>query len=416
MKVSNNWRTSVADSSIDVISCDTLLPTDSVSRTPLLFNIRPANNHVTDLKNSRLYVDFRVEKKYEDEEGNSTWGPIQPTDNVTLHNNTAFALFSDGNVHLNGVLASTAMREYPRLSYVQNMYFEDSRSQAVLQTAFFMEDKNGMQEEIEKNNAINPGEAIRSNAIVNNKTVSLVAPIYLDLFQAENGFIPDYVDCVLRMFPAPTKFIVFTTEDDLELRVVFEKAELHVIRCRLKVPVPKSISTEYPCVKVLNYLSPKGQRSFNRELNLYKIPDRVAAIVLTEEQYLGIGNSSVIKFNHHNVSAAMLKCNSKCYPRPGGMRFDFSAEKFNEMYEALFSQLGAKNPLFSHQAMDNGYCLFGFSLDRESRQKAGSCSLFMEFSEAPTENLVILVLCFYTARYTISAGGVFRNTVDLNLQ
>jgi hypothetical protein len=422
--VKSNWRDSVKLRSTEVVTCDTPLPVDiGLHRTPLMFNVRPVPQQIIDTKNIRILVKFRVLKKQPaTDDQPEKWVGITRTDKVCVHNNFGFGIFEDVHLHVNGVLVETAQREYPRTSYIKNLLFKNSSEKRMLQSAMFYEDLPGYMDMVMYNPTINMGEAVRTEAIFDPKIASFIAPVYLDLLQADNYF-PDHVGLTLHFYPTqPTNCLICDIAAVPELRVEIVEAQLHVPRCQLSTQALKSFTTQYESVKVLSYVNPKEVMSFSRSLNINQLPKKLAIVVLDENQYHGVNKPSSINFKHHNVKSIRVRCNGQTYPTAVGMTMDFDKKDYREPYTALFTQLQATCPHFFIDHFDNGYAIFGIDLPPGHRPTKiengglyGTCDVDVDFAIKPTENLIVLIYCFYDSQVTFNSTGITHNSAEVKL-
>jgi hypothetical protein len=423
--VKENWRDAVKMCSTEVVTCDTPLPIDiGMHRTPLMFNVRPVPNQVTDTKNIRILVKFRVLKLQPATELQpEQWVGVTFDDKVSIHNNFGFGLFEDVHLHVNGVLVETAQREYPRTSYIKNLLFKNNTEKRMLQSALFYEDQPGYIDKVLHDSILNQGEAIRTGMTLDKKTANFIAPLYLDLLQA-GVYFPDHIGMTLHLYPTqPTNCVICDVEPVPQLKVEIIDAHLHVPRCQLSIPVLKSFTTQYESVKVLSYVNPKEVMSFSRSLNINQLPKKLAIVVLDEDQDHGVNKPSALNFKHHDVKSIRVRCNGQTYPTAVGMTMDFDKADYREPYTALFTQLKAISPHFFINHFDNGYAIFGVDLPPGHRPAKidnggmyGTCDVDIDFATKPTENLVILVFCFYDSQVSFNAtNGITHNSAEVKL-
>jgi hypothetical protein len=409
--INENWRDTVTNTTVSHIVCDTLLPVDTnVHRNPLNFDVKAIPGQVIDLKNVRINAKFDV-KKFVDGE----WKALSAVDKVTLYNGFGFSVFEDVHLLVNGVLVETAQREYGRISYLKNLLFSSEREQKSLATALFYEDTPGYLTTVLKSHVNNRGDYLRSKMITDGEC-SFDAPIYLDLFRSD-AYLPDHASFMLKFYLARTENCLFqeVNGQPLTLRVEIKSATLYVPRCQLNTSIPKSLTVPFETVRVLTYLSPKDTLSFSRSLNTNQIPKKLAVVLLSEAQHRGDVSTHGFEFNPHAVSNVLVTCNGQSHPFIGGMPVDYDAKKWLEPYKALFTQLHAENPLFGIEYFKYGFAIYGFNLtpdhhsQRETKPQFGACELDIQFKTAPTENLMVLVFCYYDGKYIVDKGEIISN-------
>jgi hypothetical protein len=432
--IKDNWRDNVVVRSTEIVTCDTNLPIDiGQQRTPLLFHIRPVPNQLIDTKDIRLLVKFRVLKLQPAAPGQAEqpgtpekWVGIGGLDSICIHNNFGFGVFEDVHLTINGVLAETAQREYGRTSYLKNLLFSNSTEKRMLESAFFYEDTPGQVDSVRfemGDPSANKGVASRILAIQKGYTASFIAPIYLDVLQA-GAYFPDHVGFTLHLYPSnPTKCVIYDGDAPAPtIKIELLEAELHVPRCQLSIATPKQFSVPYESVKVLSYVNPKEVQSFSRSLNISQLPKKLAMVVLSENQYHGINKPSAINFKNHDVKTVRVRCNGQTYPTSLGMTMDYEKEEHKQAYMALFSQLNAVDPHFGVDAFDNGYAIYGVDLPPgHKRGKSGNavgygtCDVDIDFAKKPSENLVILIFCFYDSQFSFDGRGIVHNSAEVKL-
>ena len=423
---STNWRQHVESTSTQVVQCESVLPVDTESnRNPLVFNIRASPGLVVDTKNIKLAFTVTVKKQV-----GSEWVDLdEDNDKVALYNNFGFSAFEDVQLFINGTLCETSLREYPRSSFLQNQLFTPEHEQHALESAMFLKDNPMWGDTIHNSSTRNPGEWLRGLLIKTGKTVSLLSPVYSDILQAD-CFMPDNTGLTLRFYPTKTDKCVMQkpskvvkggveTHENLQLKLIISKAELHVPRCRLTTPIPKTISGSYECSRVFNYVSQSGMKTFSTSLNTQLLPKKMAMIFLSETRYEGTKGKSGLVFNHHKVSNITVKSNGRVLPTLSGMNMDPENKNWTEGYDSIFSQLHAINPNINLTNFDNGNAIYGINLQRgtldERKLQKGTCDIDITFQEAPSTNVVILLFCYYDSKYTIDKNGFFASEINPKL-
>lgn len=404
----------VQSTTIDTIAAETVFPCDTdLNRNPITFNIRPVPGMAIQTKNIKLALKFTVKKQVD-----NVWVDIESADRITLLNGPGFSLFEDCHLSIGGTVCETASREYSRTSLIRNMLFTDERTQNSLESALYFQDNPLFRNSVLKSKDTNRGEAIRSEMIENGKTVAVITPVYMDIFLSD-CLLPSHVDMVLRFYPTRSVNCLLQQEgsETLKAKVIISSAELYVPRCHTKNGVAKTIKVNYECTRVLNYLSPKTLMSFSKSLNVTKIPQKIAMVILTEGQYQGLEHFSGHYFHHNNVKNITVQCNGKIFPSLSGMNMDPSLKHYNEPYNALFEQLHAICPNIGLTNFDNGNSIYGISLEGATNSsKYGTCDISVSFSEAPSNNLVILLFCYYNSSFTIDKNGIFHTDMSPKLQ
>ena len=423
----NNWRQHVESTATQSVQCDSLLPVDTdTNRNPLVFNVRPSPGLVIDSKNIRLLFTVNVQKFQ-----NNSWVKLENSDNVSLYNNFGFSAFEDVQFFLGGTLCETSMREYARSSYIRNLLFTTEQEQHSLESSLFFKDNPMYGDLVMMDPEKNPGEQMRS-LMIKNKPVTLHSPIYIDILQS-GSYLPDNTGFTLRLYPAKTDKCVLQsktkittpgnppveTEDFLKVKVTITRAELHVPLCRLSVPIPKSVTTDYESCKVFNHVTQKGMKSFSCSVNSEILPSKMAIVMLSEKRYDGAPDKSGLVFKHQKVSNITVKSNGRVLPTLAGLNMDPENKNWSEAYSAIFGQLNAINPFLGFTTFDNGNAIYGINLQRgtfpDKKPLRGTCDIDITFQEAPATNLVVLLFCYYNSKYTIDKNGVLSSELNPKL-
>ena len=420
----NNWRQRVESTATQVVQCESVLPVDTDSnRNPLVFNIRSAPGLVVDAKNIKLSFSVTGKKLKE-----GKWVNLEKDDKVAPYNNFGFSLFEDVQLFMGGTLVETSMREYSRSSYIRNLLFTSEQEQLALESAFLFKDDPVLSDVVIQDHKNNMWQGMRASKIKDGKPMTVHTPVYMDILQSA-AYIPDHTDMTLRFYPAKTNKCVLQTkskivkadktetEDFLQVKLIITRAELHVPRSRLTVPILKNISSNFDCCKVFNYVSPKGIKTFSCSLNSDKLPTKVAIVLVSEGRYEGELGKNGLYFHHHQVSNVTVKSNNRVLPTLNGLNTNPEESNWAEAYTALFEQLGSKNPNMHLTTFDNGNAIFGVNLQPTSDKKmaGGTCDIDIGYQRAPTKNLVILIFCYYDGKYAIDKNGNFTSSVNAKI-
>ena len=414
-RTNNKWRDNITSTAIQSVQCESVLPVDSESnRNPLVFNVRSSPGLVVDAKNIKLLFTVNCKKFV-----GTKWVKLDMDDKVALYNNFGFSAFEDVQLFLGGTLCETSMREYARSSYIRNLLFTTKQEQRALESAFFLKD-NPMYIDYVLGTETNQGEKVRNLTIKDDKPVVLYTPVNMDILQS-GAYIPDNTGFTLKFYPAKSDKCILQsisgTETYKHVKMTITHAELHVPKCHL-ISIPKSVTTDFECCKVFNYVSLKSMKSFSCSLNSEMIPSKMAIVILAEDRYEGTRGKSGLVFNHFKVSNITVKSNGRVLPTLGGMNMDPEKKNWSECYNAIFSQLNAINPNVTLSTFDNGNAIYGINLQPENPDKKsvrGTCDVDITFQEAPGTNVVVLMFCYYQSRFAIDRNGIFASEINPKL-
>jgi hypothetical protein len=220
------------------------------------------------------------------------------------------------------------------------------------------------------------------------------------------------------MFPAKSNSCLLQNiGGTLQLKVEIKHASLDVPRCRINGTIPDNVTVNYECCRVLSFLSPKSSKTFSRSIGSGRaLPKSVAIVTLPEDAYHGHESKYGFYFTPNKAETVQLTANGTPLPKIGGLRIPKDGQ-FMDPYNALFTDLHAVAPYFSVDDVDNGFCIWSFDVSkaRSASNSFGTCDLDIIFKEAPDENIVILVYCFYDSKFEIR-DGTLRIPLNPKLQ
>ena len=409
-QVSDRWREQIETVNTEILPTDTILPLDNYNNnSPIVFRIRQVPNFAIDTKNIKLLFDFKVQKL----NAANAWGDIALRDNIVPENGFGFTLWSDVHLSIGGTLLTSP--EYPRTSHFKNIFFKSMREQQSLEPAMYYRDDPIAGDAVYQSSRTNLGGFLRGQSIKTGKIKSVTTPIYVDVFQSP-GYFPDTVSCELRLFMAkPELCLLQDPENDVyvKTRVVITSAKLLIPRFRMP-GLSKTMTTNYESCRVLSFINPKGMASFNKSFNSLQIPHKIAIAVMTEERWNGKENKSPLYIEDCGVSNISVKVNDQMYPTQYGMNVDGGTKYYNEPYGALFEGFGAIAPPFTYSTVDNGYVIFPVMLtpsqQDEKQPMFGAADINISFKTATTENMMILIFCYYNDTFTIDKHGRFQSS------
>ena len=342
---------------------------------------------------------------------------------MSPYQNFGFSVWEDVQLFLGGTLCETSLREYARSSYLHNTLFATEREQLSLQSALFLKDSQTLTDDVVQTRKLDAGSYTRGIIVKGGKPVTVLTPVYSDILQSDSYF-PDNTEFTLRFYPTKTDKCVLqekspiagvggaaATTDFQQLRVVINQAELHVPRCRLTVAIPKTVTSDFECCKVLNYMAPKNMKTFACSLNTDQLPSKIALVLLSEERFEGKQDKGGLYFHHQKVGNITVKSNGNVLPTLNGMNMNPGKSDWSEAYNALFSQLNAVNPNIGITTFDNGNAIYGVSLGNASK---GTCDIDLTFQTPPNKNLVILLFCYYNAKFSIK-NGILSSNINAKL-
>ena len=146
------------------------------------------------------------------------------------------------------------------------------------------------------------------------------------------------------------------------------------------------------------------------------LPDQVLMVMVNSDAKNGSLTKNPYYFQHFNASNVTLQVNQRNLPRDG-LKQDFDRNLYMETYRELFDNLGFGNsnvaiPL-TPLKFKHGNCIFAWDLNHDrcagmhnnhSRMK-GAVTLKIDFKEALTENITIMVFGIYRDYIKVDKEG-----------
>lgn len=408
-----NWRNNAKSVVLENVPSQTVFPIDSVSHhmTPIIFNVPSVPGFVVDTRNLELIFDFKVLKQNAD---GLSWEPLEQADLVCPLNFFGAAVFQNASIAISGQQVESCP-EYYRKAYLTAQLFKSQREKQALNSALLCEDNPFFGDSILTGDSQNNPSFLRSQNIKSGAVQTIITPIFLDSLQ-HNFYLPNvsfdikmYMaraeQCLLHKKPAGEK-------DLLKLKVSISYAALRVPRYQLKTSIPRTVTCDYSVCKALTFTSPAGLASFNRSLTMAQLPSKIVIATMPEDTYFGDIQHSGNQFYPNAVNNVRVTANCRHLPLESGISVDPEAKNYTEAYRALFTQIHSDSPNFTVDSMDNGNVLFAFGTGSQV-EKPGSLNIFVSFKQAPVKNLIVLIFCWYQAKFHIDKHGTFSSTPEL---
>lgn len=228
------------------------------------------------------------------------------------------------------------------------------------------------------------------------------------------------VDIGLKLFlNKANKFLVYTPGDQAraprQFRLTLSECTLLVPRLKFKanVSLPKSLTYKYLNHRISTWHHSKDVQAFGPQ-NVCSgsiLPNVICVMLASEKRHSGDLALNDLLFKHENVSAMLLTVNGAHKPVYGGLRADFTAQQYTNVYRNFFDVLKSKAGI-SYLEFDS-YTIFAFDTSdakcgtlhhSKSAQNQGVAELTITFKEALKEDLRIYVFQIYSSLFTIENG------------
>ena len=260
--------------------------------------------------------------------------------------------------------------------------------------------------------------------------VSLIGKLHSELFNQERYFIND-VNINIELTLAKLPFYYMANETNpAKYKMEIKDAKIYVPYVHVSEKTMDDLEEQlkktpvlYPIQRIHTKSFPIDTKSTSvtiEEISRGQMPKKVVIGVVTDKRKAGD-----LKLNPFNFDGAAAEFNiTKMELNVDGMPYakraltpDFKKDygkTYMNFYESLnFTQDGTNTPAIPMDDYKNGYCLFPFNLnpgccsDPGVFKKDGLLSLDIEFENAPTETLQVIVLCVYDNTISIDKDRQF---------
>jgi len=253
----------------------------------------------------------------------------------------------------------------------------------------------------------------------------LIGKLHSELFNQERYFINDVnINIELTLAKLPFYYMA-KSELPAKYKMEIKDAKIYVPYVHVSEKTMKDIEERlqktpvlYPIQRIHTKSLPIDTKSTSvtiEEISRGQMPKKVIIGVVTDKRKAG--NLKLNPFNfdggaaQFNITKMELNVDGMPYAKRGltpDFKKDFGKTYMN-FYESLnFTQDGTNTPAIPMEDYKNGYCLFPFNLnpgccsDPGVFKKDGLLSLDIEFENAPTETLQVIVF------------GVYDNTISID--
>ena len=340
---------------------------------PIEFNIAGTGEEYVDLSQTMLHVLAKVVNP----EGSNLADDAQ----VGPVNLFLPSLFSQIDVKLNETLVSQPSNTNAYRAYLDVLtnYGHEAMSSQITQQLFYKDTAGKMDvgNPFATGGEANIGLKKRQTFISESKSVSLLGPLYGDIFFQERLLLPG-VDVKIKLNRNKDAFCLLSSQAATKYKVVIQKAALYVRRVKVNPSVMlshakaiESSPAKYPInkVDVRSFTIPAGNMSVNKDnLFLGQIPNRIIIGFVDNDAYNGSYVKNPFHFKHFDLNYISITVDGEPLPmRP--LRPSFGSgngQNFIEAYNTLF--LGT-NRLFTDKGIAinreeyaKGYTLYAFDL------------------------------------------------------
>ncbi|XP_054769406.1 uncharacterized protein F54H12.2-like [Lytechinus pictus] len=291
------------------------------------------------------------------------------------------SLFSQIDVKLNETLVSQPSNTNAYRAYIDVLtnYGHDSMTSQLTQQLFY-KDKAGYLDVVNPlldEADVNKGLKKRQEFTSGSKVVSLLGPLYGDIFFQERLMLPG-VDVKIKLNRNKDAFCLLTSHATSKYKIMIQKASLYVRKVKVNPSVMLSHAkglentpAKYPInkVDVKSFTIPAGNMSVNKDnLFLGQIPNRIIVGFVDNDAYNGSYRKNPYNFKHYNLNYISITVDGEPLPmRPLRPCFeDGGSQNYIEAYNTLFmgtSRLFSDRGIaINREEYARGYTLYAFDL------------------------------------------------------
>ncbi|XP_071489536.1 uncharacterized protein F54H12.2-like [Diadema antillarum] len=259
---------------------------------PIEFNVSGTSEEYLDLSQTMLQVTVKVTNN--DNTALPADAPVGPV-NLFLP-----SLFAQVDIMLNEKLVSQPSNTYPYRAYIESLlHYGGETKESQLTQQLYYKDKAGKMDVVNplaSSAEANPGLAKRHGFIVESKLLSLLGPIYADIFFQERLLLPG-VDLKIKLNRSKDAFCLLSSTENARYKIKIESAALYVRRVKTSPTIMlnharalEKTTAKYPVnkVDVKSFSIPAGSMSINKD-NLFhgQLPNRVVVGFVDTDAFNG---------------------------------------------------------------------------------------------------------------------------------
>lgn len=395
---------------VESMSYEECRPTSQVTAyNPIEFNLSGQNGmDYLDLRRTKLYVKLRIKHANGDNIAiDSSVGPV---------NGLFFALFSQIDCYLQGMLISSSNTNYPYKCMMKTLLEngQDCKASQLTSTLFY-KDRSGHLDSL----TTNSGLYERKKFIENSKTVTLEGRIFHDIFDIDR-YLLNMTELKLKLYRSKPAFCLMSSDENPDFDVIIEDIAVKV--CKVKViahsETLKTTSAKYPYPKTtMKHITlMKGSTNIVLE-NIFQDvkPRRIIMGMTSSDAFNGVYNLSPWNFKNYDLQQVTMYCDG--IPVGGiPLKLNFNENRGSENVAAYVKMFeysdkwtkDAGNDI-SRTDFNNGYALFCFDLEPHfsdvkymSLIKQGKVRLECNFGTPLPETVSLLILAENSGYFEIS--------------
>ena len=362
------------------------------------FNIEGNAEKYIDLKNTRLEISFKLLT--------ADGGTLAEDDMAAPINLFLATMWRQVEIQLNHENLKGVNTNYPYKAVLDALLeTTEGYKTGQLGPSLFAKDLGGMMDEHTKGGG-NTGFNFRRNLTTESIECQMYGGFFLDICQQKkNRLILNGVHLNIKMWPASNEFKFMSsapvtlklTSCVLNLCLVTVNPEIMVAQREVMNIAP----VVYPFYRsdIKTFSIAKSEMNLTSE-NLFnsRIPHKLMVGIVTSKAFNGDLTKNPFNFQHFNLKQIILTVDGNSVPMEGGFKPNFragKAELWMKEYLALNGE-NIGNPLWYNgielKDFNSGYAIYVFTVRTEHElKKRGLCRLSIEFAEALTEAVTVIV-------------------------
>ena len=395
----------------DTYKVEKILPVNACT-DPLEFKITGSGEDYIWPKIHYLLLHVKLTKK----DGSD----LDEDDKTTPVNNFIQSLWNEVRVTINGTVITPKDENYAYKALFEKLLsFGDCAMNSQGESGLFIKDTAGQMDDVDGNN----GAVARRRYIAESKTLELLCPLSIDLFQ-QGQVLPNGCDISIKLIRNSPEFSLMMP-DDVGRKIEMPVAELLVVKPKLSTPTSlahiKAFQRDmavYPIrrCETKTAVIEKGVLSKSMSnICTGQLPRRVFVGLVSNEAYNGHRSQNPFNFHHYHLNYIALTLDGEQKPNVP-LTPNFGEGLYLESYMSLFFATGKLNLdeglIISRSEYANGYTLFGFDLSSDLSAdalhfdtiKSGNFKLDLKFARATPHSINVVVRLEFDSLVRIDRG------------
>jgi len=373
--------------------------------TPIEINIEGREGQYIDTKNIKLCVKGKVKNRT----GAGIVEDLRDEDYVVPYNNLMHAMWEDISVDMNNIPVSKSWKFYDLISFIKMQYMTPNEAKKnLLTSSFWYQDAPGGHDVFSNivGAVVPPGERARNHLAANSAEFGMEGKLLVDVLNSKKP-VPESVDISLKFYPNEGKKYLMSPLRVPLVRILdpfFQITDMFLMVPRITVKnslLKKPVVIPYKKYDCLRLIFPPDVPNFGPRNILTQdvMPNKCMVVLWTDDQLNGTYQANRNRFHHYNATQVLVRLNNEHLPHFEGLKADWTGERYDEVYHAVFDNLGDTSTIDINKTdFKNGFVIWAFDLTQKNlseeyypSKRKGSLDISMRFDPAPI--LPIAILC-----------------------